>query len=417
MSFADWAGQVRNDAKDRLAGLGWPQAGVEYWKFTRPDALVRAARALEQGGAMPSGDPDSATGATGGVLEDHLGCSPIAVHDLATPSGNDSLAPHCAIAPLADVLAAGSGWAAGCYGQLEAASHAHAPKHLACFNTGHAIDGYGVHATGHTAPILLLDYSKERHDGLALHRNVVRVEEGAKLTMLESGASSRHVNRVLEVDIAEGGTFHHIQVQDFQNLSAGITYIFARLGAGATIKSFTIATGSALCRNESFITLTGAGGRAHVAGAAVGGSGFHHDDTVFVTHAAPACESRQVFKKVLNDGAVGVFQGKILVKANAQKTDGYQLSQALLMDDTSQFLVKPELEIYADDVACSHGSTCGSLDPDSLFYLRSRGVPLAQARDILALGFLNEALQEVDDAALAEILNTLLARWLVRSRA
>jgi Fe-S cluster assembly protein SufD len=103
---------------------------------------------------------------------------------------------------------------------------------------------------------------------------------------------------------------------------------------------------------------------AHVAGACVGDGDFHHDDTVFVTHDAVNCESRQVFKKVLRNGAVGVFQGKILVKPGAQKTDGYQISQSLLLDDDSQFLAKPELEIYADDVACSHGSTSGAIDED-----------------------------------------------------
>ena len=103
------------------------------------------------------------------------------------------------------------------------------------------------------------------------------------------------------------------------------------------------------------IELTGYDAVAHVAGAAIGDGDFHHDDTVFITHDALRCESRQVFKKVLRNGAVGVFQGKILVKKDAQKTDGYQISQSLLLDGDSQFLAKPELEIYADDVVCSHG--------------------------------------------------------------
>jgi Fe-S cluster assembly protein SufD len=120
---------------------------------------------------------------------------------------------------------------------------------------------------------------------------------------------------------------------------------------------------------------------------ALGDGDFHHDDTVFVTHDAVGCESRQVFKKVLRNGAVGVFQGKILVKKGAQKTDGYQISQSLLLDDDSQFLAKPELEIYADDVACSHGSTSGAIDEDGLFYLRSRGVPRGMATDLLTIAF------------------------------
>ncbi len=141
---------------------------------------------------------------------------------------------------------------------------------------------------------------------------------------------------------------------------------------------------------------------------------FHHDDTVFITHDALRCKSRQVFKKVLRDGATGVFQGKILVKQGAQKTDGYQISQGLLLDDDSQFLSKPELEIYADDVICSHGSTCGAVDETALFYLTSRGVPRREAEGLLVLAFLDEAIAEIEDARLADDTRGRLAAWLAR---
>ena len=153
---------------------------------------------------------------------------------------------------------------------------------------------------------------------------------------------------------------------------------------------------------------------AHIAGACMGDGDFLHDDTVFVTHAAERCESRQVFKKVLKNGATGVFQGKILVKQGAQKTDGYQISQSLLLDDDSQFLAKPELEIYADDVKCSHGSTSGAIDDTALYYLRSRGVPLRQAQSLLVLAFLAEAIAEIADEAIAEDIRGRLESWLHR---
>ena len=126
------------------------------------------------------------------------------------------------------------------------------------------------------------------------------------------------------------------------------------------------------------------------------------------------CNSRQVFKKVLRNGAVGVFQGKILVKEGAQKTDGYQISQSLLLDGDSQFLAKPELEIYADDVACSHGSTSGAIDEDALFYLRSRGVPEREATNLLTLAFLAEAVDEIAHEDLREGMTDRLAAWLTR---
>jgi Fe-S cluster assembly protein SufD len=123
-----------------------------------------------------------------------------------------------------------------------------------------------------------------------------------------------------------------------------------------------------------------------------------------------------VFKKVLRNGATGVFQGKILVKEGAQKTDGYQISQSLLLDEDSQFLAKPELEIYADDVVCSHGSTTGAIDEEALFYLKSRGVPTTEATDLLTLAFLAEAIDEIarEDIA-AEVLDRLEA-WLARRK-
>jgi Fe-S cluster assembly protein SufD len=123
-----------------------------------------------------------------------------------------------------------------------------------------------------------------------------------------------------------------------------------------------------------------------------------------------------VFKKVLRNGATGVFQGKILVKQGAQKTDGYQISQALLLDDDAVFLAKPELEIYADDVQCSHGSTSGAIDETALYYLRSRGVPRAAAEDMLVEAFLAEAIGEIEDGAIAEHLAARLGDWLKRQR-
>ena len=171
-----------------------------------------------------------------------------------------------------------------------------------------------------------------------------------------------------------------------------------------------------MTRNECMIELTGDDAHATIAGASLGDGDFHHDDTVFITHDAVNCESRQVFKKVLRNGATGVFQGKILVKSGAQKTDGYQISQSLLLDEDSQFLAKPELEIYADDVACSHGSTSGAIDEDALFYLRSRGVPHGEATDMLTLSFLAEAVEEIENEALAEEINERLAAWLARRR-
>jgi Fe-S cluster assembly protein SufD len=247
----------------------------------------------------------------------------------------------------------------------------------------------------------------------------VTIEPGAEITILENGPAAARLNGVMEVEVAEGGRFHHVRAQGRDPARRAVTHIFARLAGGALFKSFTLTANGQLTRNEAVIELLGDAAVAHVAGAAVGDGArgaFLHDDTVFVTHAGVACESRQVFKKVLKNGATGVFQGKILVKQGAQKTDGYQISQSLLLDEASQFLAKPELEIYADDVKCSHGSTSGAIDETALFYLRSRGVPETEARALLILSFLADAIAEIEDEGLRDEITDRLEGWLARRR-
>jgi len=249
--------------------------------------------------------------------------------------------------------------------------------------------------------------------------HLVKVEEGAEVTILEHGPAAARFNKCMEVEVAKGGSFHHLRAQGRDHERRAATHIFARIAEDATYKSFTLTANGVMTRNEHVIEIIGDRAKAHVAGAAMGDGAygkFHHDDTVFVTHDAVDCESRQVFKKVLRNGAVGVFQGKILVKPDAQKTDGYQISQALLLDDDSTFQAKPELEIYADDVKCSHGSTTGAIDEDALFYLCSRGVPRKEATDLLVLSFLAEAIDEIEDETLREDILSRLEHWLARRR-
>ncbi|MEL7216624.1 MAG: SufD family Fe-S cluster assembly protein, partial [Pseudomonadota bacterium] len=248
----------------------------------------------------------------------------------------------------------------------------------------------------------------------AVIHHVVRVEEGASLTLLETGPAAARFNKAMEVDVAARAAFNHIRAQGRDHERLCVSHVFARVAAEAQYKSFTLTVNGVLTRNEHVIDIVGDDASAHVAGACVGEGDFHHDDTVFITHGALNGESRQVFKKVLKTGAVGTFQGKILVKEGAQKTDGYQISQALLLDETAQFLAKPELEIYADDVACSHGSTVGAIDEQALFYMLSRGIPRAQAEVLLVLSFLGEALEEIAEDRFRDALNERVAGWLMR---
>lgn len=138
----------------------------------------------------------------------------------------------------------------------------------------------------------------------------------------------------------------------------------------------------------------------------------HGDTTILIEHQAPHCNSNQFYRTLLDDGANGVFQGKVHVHQVAQKTDGYQLSNALLLSDKAEMDTKPELEIYADDVKCSHGATTGQLDEEPLFYLRSRGLSAAQARFLMIQAFLAEVIEKIGDEALEDEVNEQVAQWL-----
>lgn len=401
-----WATTARQDALARVQAAGLPHRRDEYWRFTDPATLVQAA-APEA--ALFHNDE--------GPLFDDLDRVKVVFVDGVFDAGKstDLSAEGVEIERLNDVLSTDIHWAKDLYGVLETRGQNPVARPLAALNTAIATDGVVIRVTGKASkPINLIYLHGDTTSDVALH-HVVKIEAGAEVTLLETGPAAARFSCVTEVDVAEGGAFHHVRAQGRDHERRAVTHCFARIAAESMFKSFTLTVNGRLTRNECVIEVLGDDANAHVAGACVGdGDDFHHDDTVFVTHDALNGESRQVFKKVLRNGAVGVFQGKILVKEGAQKTDGYQISQSLLLDGDSQFLAKPELEIYADDVACSHGSTSGAIDETALFYLRSRGIDHKTATNLLTLSFLAEALDEIADSALSDALRDRLEGWLDR---
>ncbi len=401
----DWSEAARKDAVSRLRAMGLPHARDEYWKFTRPDTLVQTdapkAAVLETDETPVFGDVDC--------------LRLVFVDGVFRAEDSDDLAlAHVSIDRLSD--APDIHWAKDIYGVLEARGQTPVQRPLATLNTAFATDGLLIHVTGKAPKPISLVYRHESEVSDAILHHVVKIDPGAELTLLENGPAAARFNKCMEVEIADGGVFHHVRAQGRDHERRAATALFTRLGEESVFKSFTLTANGVLTRNECVIELTGDNATAHVAGACMGDGDFHHDDTVFITHDALNCESRQVFKKVLRNGATGVFQGKILVKEGAQKTDGYQISQSLLLDDDSQFLAKPELEIYADDVVCSHGSTSGAIDEEGLFYLRSRGIEEGPATDLLTIAFLAEAVMEIADEDLQEKINGRVEAWLTRRR-
>ena len=403
---ATWANNIRSEALVAFNDFGVPTKRDEYWKYTNPQKLTMIP--TEPAALFSNDEPP--------MFESIDRVKIVFVDGILDLSQSDDLILEGAtIETLVDATSKDIHWAKDLFGSLEKNGQKPVKRPLAALNTAMAAEGLVIRITDKCKKPLAIRYIHNSETSDALVHNIIKIESNAQFTLLESGAGAARFNSVLEVDVADNADFHHVRTQGRDHERKTVTHIFGRLGKESIFKSFTMTVNGTLTRNDAVLEFTGDNARATVAGATAGdGESFHHDDTVFITHDAVNCESRQVFKKVLRNGATGVFQGKILVKADAQKTDGYQISQGLLLDDNSNFLAKPELEIYADDVACSHGSTVGAINEDAIFYLVSRGVPRKQAQDMLVLAFLAEAIDEIDSNDLADDINDRLAAWMNR---
>ena len=287
---------------------------------------------------------------------------------------------------------------------------------MAALNTMLAEDGVQLHvAAGVDAgALVLLSVAPDGHRPIAFHpRHSVHLESGAKLTVLEvtRGEGAYLHNAVTEVVVAEGATLTHIRLQDEGPDAFHINTTFAEIAGHGTYDAFVLTLGARVARTEIHARLIGPRGMVHLNGAQLLGGQQHGDITTVVAHDAPNCGSRQTIKNVLSDRSRGVFQGRIEVARIAQKTDGYQMNQALLLSPHAEIDCKPQLEIYADDVKCSHGATVGELDADQLFYLRSRGVPDAEARAILVRAFLAEAMDPIAHVEARALLERAIEQW------
>lgn len=265
-------------------------------------------------------------------------------------------------------------------------------------------------------PIHLIHLDMHGASGSIYTRNAVVAEKGASATLIESfgtlGVKELQRNAVTTVSLAEKSAIHHIKLQREAIETIHLNVWAANVGTEARYNAFQLSAGAALARNQVYVRFEGENAATDISGATLARGKQHCDTTLVVEHNVPSCESRELFKLVLDDEARGVFQGKIVVKQDAQKTDGKQMSQALLLSETAEFDSKPELEIYADDVVCGHGATSGQIDEDLLFYLRARGLPEDQARALLIQAFVGEAFEVLDDEAIGDALTAVAAEWL-----
>ena len=292
-----------------------------------------------------------------------------------------------------------------------------ASERMVALNTMLAEDGATIDvAAGRDGGTLLLASlgSDAHHRAVSFHpRHAIRLGAGARLTVVEvfAGEGVYLNNPVIEADVGAGATLTHLRLQTEGEAAFHLSTLYAEVAAGGTYDSFALVAGGRLARMEVHARLHGAGASAHLNAAQLLAGSQHADFTTVVLHDAPGCASRQTVKTVLTGRSHGVFQGKIEVARIAQKTDGYQMNQALLLSPDAEMNSKPQLEIYADDVKCSHGATTGALDDDQLFYLRSRGIGQVDARRMLVRAFLAEALDPIAHEAGRAMLEAAVAQW------
>ncbi len=252
-------------------------------------------------------------------------------------------------------------------------------------------------------------------------RLIVEVGAGAEATIIESHQGSdgagAFINTLCEFRVADGARLEHVRLNASASGTTSVSTQIAWLGAGADFSSLNIAIGGAVSRHQAFVTCAGAGAKLSLRGATLARGIQHMDATLVVDHAEPACESRELFRTVLDGKASGVFQGKITVRPKAQKTDGRMAANAILLSDDAAMSNKPELEIFADDVQCAHGVTCGALDDDLVFYLMARGIPRKEAEALMIASFLGQTIEPVSHEGLRDELNGQVAKWLAERAA
>jgi len=385
----------RGAAFARFEAHGLPHRRQEYWKYT-------PVRDLLPDGAVPTRE--------GGDTFAGMDC-----YSLVFVDGRIDLArsDRDALASVVEIAGPeGAPWMEGVFGRLQNRETPGAmfqvERPFADLNMAMFTDGLAVHVPAGTKlekPIHL------RYEGTTpAHLRVeMLVGKGASVTVLESGAGA--LTTAAEIVLEDGATLDHLRSQT-EVAGRQFTALYVDVGAEAALKSFTLCADAALIRNETVVTMAGDNGSGHVAAGVMGMGDTLIDNTVYVSHEAEHCESRQVIKSILDDNAKSVFQGKIYVRQGAQKTDGYQISQAVLLSDGAEFNAKPELEIYADDVICSHGSTTGALDETAKFYLRSRGCTEREAEALLVAAFIDEAILEIADEALQDRMRSATDGWM-----
>ena len=389
--------QARESAVAVFTNNGLPHRRVEAWHYTDLRNLMREAWPL-------AATPTPKIAANDGLR--------VTIADGACTGLPRLPPPGVTMRALRDVIAAGGDdLAAKLFPAIGA------DDSIVALNAGLAQDGVVIEIARGTevaAPIEIEFISSDGAPRSDVSRSLVIVGDGATATVIETHTSNVRVQRnsALICRLGENASLDHVFVAAERAPDMHIASLIADVGGHATFQSFGFIAGGDVLRRQCFIRQSGEYAKIGLRGVSLLAGKQHADTTLVVDHAVPHGESRELFKHIVMDQASGVYQGKVIVRPHAQKTDGAMKSQALLLSDDAAMSNKPELEIFADDVVCGHGATVAQIDDDQLFYLMSRGLPKAQAEGMLIEAFAREAIEFIANEALRARCEAALGRWL-----
>ena len=418
-----WLRELREKSFARFCQAGFPTTRDEDWRFTNVAEIARTPFQLPVGPAQDDGisaadlAPWRIPGAACQLVFVNGRFSPKLSSLSRLPVGVevDSLARKLALNP--SVLESHLGR----YLNTERDS-------FAALNTAFAEDGAYVHITRGTvleAPIHVLFVTVDAGVPTVTHpRNLIIAEESSQVSVVEdyvslpqADAAATLSNSATELLAGDSAVVSHYMLEREHERAFNVSTLRVQQGRSANVASHSVLMGGLLVRNNVHPVLAGEGGDCLINGLFVGGATQHLDNYMLVEHASPHCGSRQFYNGILDDRAHGVFHGRIVVHKDAQKTDAKQTNRNLLLSDSAQIDTKPQLEIHADDVKCTHGATIGQIDEDALFYLRSRGIDLTAARTLLLLAFAGECVARMKEEPLRRHIERLMNERLFRMAA
>ncbi|HZT25099.1 MAG TPA: Fe-S cluster assembly protein SufD [Pseudolabrys sp.] len=399
--------KLRAAAFARFEQNGLPHRRVEEWKYTDLRTLMREAYPL----AAP---PDAAAKKRAqGVADIFAGadCRRLLFVDGVFAPELSDLAPEAglSVGSLAEALANGDALVGDHVGKTFETEDA-----AVALNTALMGDGAVIRIAKNAEikrPIHLVFASGGDKPASIFIRSLIVVEPAAKVVLIEDhDGGPAQVNTALDLVVGEGAQVDYLKVTRGRGLHVGS--LLACVGANARFNAFAFTTNVDVARNQSFIRFAGEGIQAGIRGVSLLRGKEHVDTTLLIEHAAGHCESREQFRSVLDGQSHGVFQGRIVVKPHAQKTDAKMMTRALLLSDEAEADNKPELEIFADDVVCGHGATASAPSEQLKFYLMSRGIPAAEAEALLVQAFVGEVIEEITHQGIQDALMFAARKWL-----